>query len=135
MQLATDQPGPSFAQLEKKTISSALLVDPEPFALASRTLQLMYAFKTVHAVSTPGAVYELQPPEEPFVAVLSNALGAFHLRAVAEYVRHRWPRARILIVGKASPFLEDQLYDENIPLPVSGGELLLAIEKCRGFRL
>ena len=95
----------------------------------------MRACETVHAVVRPREVYELQPPEEPFVAVLTSALGAFHLQAVAEYIRHRWPRARILIVGEVSPSLEDQLYDENIPLPVSRGELLLAIEKCRGYRL
>lgn len=135
MQLATGLPGPHRALLERKTTGSALLVDPDPFALANRTRLLMRACETVHAVTRPREVYELQPAEEPFVAVLTVSLGAFDLQAVAEYVRHRWPHTRILIVGETSPSLEDQLYDESIPLPVSGGELLLAVERCRGLRL
>ena len=135
MQLATGKQGQSIAPLGEKTTDSALLVDPDPFALADRSRLLMRTCKDVYAVTSPRVIYELQPPEEPFLAVLASALGAFHLQAVAEYVRHRWPRSRILIVGEVGSSLEAELYDENIPCLVSAGEFLLAIEKCRRFRL
>ena len=111
-----------------------VLLEQNPFALADRKRLILRTCKTVFAISTPGAVYELQPIEDPFVVILSNAFGGFHLRAVSEYIRHRWPQARILIVGKVSSSLEHHLYDEDLPCPISGGELLLAIEKCRGLR-
>ncbi len=114
---------------------TALLVDPDPFILADRHQLLMRYCKVVHTVTTSGGVYELQPKEEPFVVVLGNALGGFHLQAVTEYIRHRWPHARILIVGDAVPYLEDQLYDEIVHAPASDSELLLAFEKCKNFMM
>jgi hypothetical protein len=112
---------------------SALLVDPDPVLLAERHRLLMRASLTVFAVTAPTSLYELQPPEEPFVALVSSALGKFQLSAVTEYVRHRWPRVRILIVGEAFPHLEDQLYDDAVSSSCEQ-EILIAVERCRALR-
>ena len=117
-----------------KGAGRAILVDPDQFFLTDRYRLLLRASEAVHAVAEPSTLYELQPPEEPFVAVLSRALGTFQLSAGTEYVRHRWPQARILIVGQAFRHLEDHLYDETVSSSASDEETLIAVERWRGVR-
>lgn len=124
-----------FYATEKKSRGSALLIEPDPRRMENERRALMGTSDAVHAVSLAAALYELQPPEEPLIAVISSALGAVQLSAVTEYVRHRWPRARILIVGEAYRVLEDHLYDETVSSHASEEEILIAVEKCRGAAL
>jgi hypothetical protein len=63
-------------------------------------------------------------------AILSDALGSFQMQAVAEYIRHRSPRTKILVIGRAIPALEDHLYDETVEASVDQGQFLAIIERC-----
>ena len=117
-----------------KPTGTAILVDPDEFLLAERYAVLRRTTEVVHAVSTPSMLYELQSHEEPVVAIFSSEIGTFQLSAVTEYARHRWPHARILIVGEAFRYLEDHLYDETVSSSASAAEILSAVEKCRGSR-
>jgi ActR/RegA family two-component response regulator len=93
--------------LNRSAGRTTLLVDPDPSLLETRRLLLLSASYSVQTACAARDVYQFQPEDEPEIAVLSDALGSSQLLAVAEYVRHRWPRARIVIIGKAVPALED----------------------------
>ena len=80
----------------------ALLVDPDPLLLETGRLLLSVYCESVQTASTCYDVAELPHEEKPQVAILSDRLGSFQLVAVAEYVRHRWPSASILVVGRAA---------------------------------
>lgn len=59
------------------------------------------------------------------VAILHNSLSLIELDDACRFIRHRWPRARILVVRGGEEFLDDELYDERV-LPTVTPELLLA---------
>ena len=109
---------------------TALLVDIDPDVLEARWL-LMSGDHQSASTLPPRELYEMNEEWEPQIAVLSDTLGPFQLPEVAAYVRRRWPRARILVVGEASLYLEDQLYDENMTGWFSPAEFRAAVERCR----
>jgi len=107
----------------------ALLVDPDPVLLEAGKLLLSGYCESVQTASTCYDVAEMPHEEKPQVAVLSDRLGSFQLLAVAEYVRHRWPLANILVVGRAASFLDEHLYDRVEGVGSSNLEFLAAIDK------
>ncbi len=117
-------------RLERFGGRTALLVDPDPHCLEARWLLLSGSYGPPQAACTPHEVFGLELDCEPEVVVLSDSLGSFQLQAVAEYVRHRWPRARILLVSQADPSLEDQLYDECVTNGFNPAEFLAAVERA-----
>ncbi len=130
MQLIQFLPHRLPAGFERRIGNSALLVDPDPLQLITRKSLLSGSCSSVQTACMSKQVFEMQPEEEPNIAILSDALGSFHLQAVAEYIRHRWPHTRILVIGEAAPALEDQLYDETVPSDSSQEEFLRVIRKC-----
>jgi hypothetical protein len=110
-----------------------LLAEPDPHLLDARKRLLCNTSYRVHAVRTPCEVFEIQPEDDPHIVLLSDALGEHQLNAVAEYARHRWPHARILIIGESTPALEDHLYDETVSGASSPAEFLAAVERCLLF--
>ena len=109
---------------------TALLVDPDPLLLEAGKLLLAEICGSVQTACACVDVSRLALDDDPQIAVLSERLGAFQLLAVAEYVRHRWPLARILVVGRAALFLDDPLYDEAIAGGSSNLDFLAAVERC-----
>jgi hypothetical protein len=66
------------------------------------------------------------PKQESFdIAVLLNTLSRRGLRNASEYIRHRWPQAKILVISAEAEILDDPLYDESV-LPGLPPESLLA---------
>ncbi len=120
---------------DSNACSVALIVEPDPRVLEETTRVLLRACKAVYAITAPGAVYEWQPCEELVVAVLSAAFGPFRLTAVTEYIRHRWPHARILVIGMTAPLLEDHLYDDALPALAGEQDILDAVGRCMSFTL
>ena len=110
--------------------NSTLLAEPDPRLLDERKRLLSDTCCRVHAVRTACEVFEIQPEIDPHIVLLSDALGEPQLTAVAEYTRHRWPHARILIIGEPTPALEDHLYDETVSGASSPAEFLEAVERC-----
>ena len=107
----------------------ALLVDPDPLLLEAGKLLLSGYCESVQTASTCYDVAELPHEDKPQVAILSDRLGSFQLVAVAEYVRHRWPLASILVVDRAASFLDDHLYDGVVGVGSSNLEFLAAIDR------
>jgi hypothetical protein len=63
------------------------------------------------------------------LALLSDSLGQSALRDVAQSVRQQWPMAKILILGRAVPALDDNLYDDEISQSSKQKEIRDMIEK------
>lgn len=108
----------------------AILIDPDQERLELHRVLLAGSGGMVEHASTPCEVFGLDLEGEPRVTVLSTALGAFQLQAVAEYVRHRWPHTRILVIGQPEPHLEDYLYDEAVAEDCDPAEFVFAVKHC-----
>jgi len=91
-----------------------LLVEPAMIPQSDRERLLNAANYCVTAVLDVREMFDLRFEKPVAFAVLNDLLGPFGLRAAAESVRRQWPRAKILVIGCASPTLEDHLYDETI---------------------
>lgn len=63
------------------------------------------------------------------LAILSDSLGSFSLRSMAEDISRQWPQARIPIIGAAQAVLDDPLYDEAVDRRIFQAELLTALIK------
>jgi hypothetical protein len=114
----------------RQTTVPSLLVEPDTTLLNSRKALLEDFGCSVWTACTSCEVFQLQLEDDPKIVVLSDALGDYHLRAVAEYARHRWPYAAIVVIGNALPALEDQLYDESVPVRAGPTEFAAVIERC-----
>lgn len=130
MQLTAIQGHGAGASPRQPARKFTLLVDPDPMILEAGRLLLSGSRRLVQTAGTCVEVSKLPPEDEPQIAFLSDRLGSFQLRAVAEYVRHRWPAARIVVVGRAASFLEDYLYDEDVGAWPSNLDFLAAVEEC-----
>jgi hypothetical protein len=108
----------------------ALLVDPDPLLLEAGKRLLYGSSISVQTACACVDVSRLPLDDEPQIAVLSERLGSFQLLAVAEYIRHRWPHAKIAVAGRANLFLEDHLYDEAFAEGSSNLDFLAAVERC-----
>ncbi|UWZ83602.1 hypothetical protein [Occallatibacter riparius] len=72
--------------------------------------------------------FSVNETEAISVAVLEHTESKGDLRRSAEYVRRRWPDARIILLGHRGDLLEDQLYDERVTPGIHPPELLSVIE-------
>jgi hypothetical protein len=104
----------SCGHSEGSTDFSILLVGPATFPTSHREVGLVAGKYYVAAVCNTYDLKLLRLDKPLGFALLSDLLGPFHLRAAAEAVRRQWPTAKILILGRAAPGLEDHLYDEVI---------------------
>jgi len=59
------------------------------------------------------------------LAVLHQTLVSRDLEDACRFIRHRWPKARILVIRGGEDFLEDALYDDRVIPPVVW-EILIA---------
>jgi hypothetical protein len=130
MQLTHSFASDSDSLLDGLTGMIALLVDPDLHLFSTSKVILSGLSYSVFSACSFGDVFDLQPQREPHIAVLSEKLGPAQLPAVAVYIRRRWPRTRILVVGRASSLLEDQLYDENVAGGCNPAEFRAAVERC-----
>jgi hypothetical protein len=129
MQLAEIHPRCTASDLDQLSGKAILLVDPDGSLVEHRRQLLSDFCRSVRAASNSFDVFELRREDEPQIAILSDALGCTQLPELAEYVRHRWPSARILVIGQAVPFLEDQLYDETVAAGFSPPEFVAAVAR------
>lgn len=93
--------------------SGILIVEPDPTLLGARARLLLAADNYVATSNEAAPGSELQELKVR-VAILSQSLGDPMVEKVAQEVRLRYPSAAILIFGRCSPELNDQLYDEAI---------------------
>lgn len=112
-----------------KVAPSLLLVEPDTLDSSERAAQLCRALFNVTRADTPQHVHLLRGVPDISVAVLSDTIGFVALRASAELVRRQWPKARILILGKAPSLFDDHLYDEALLHTSSDAALVAMIEQ------
>ena len=67
--------------------------------------------------------------EEVHIVLIHNSLCSFELEEAARLVRRRWPKAQILIIRSGEVALEDVLYDDRLPPPVTPTALLATLSK------
>jgi hypothetical protein len=104
---------PSNAPQKPHTVN-VLLVEPAMTPRSDWEAVLSAGAYCVTAVCDVREVFLLRDEKSVAFAVINDMLGPFGLRATAECVRRQWPLAKILILGRAAPALEDHLYDEAI---------------------
>lgn len=111
------------------TNPSLLLIEPDMPRYMERAAQLKQSHLDVTRADNALDLYLMRDACRFSVAVLSDTMGSLALRATAQIVRGQWPKARILILGKAPNQFDDHLYDEAVVHDSSGETLLAVIEK------
>lgn len=105
-----------------------LLIEPEATGHSERAVQLEQSEYRVTRADNPRAIYLMRSDFSFAVAVLSDMVGSHALRAAAQVVRGQWPRAKILILGKAPKQFDDHLYDETVLQGADQSQFVLAIK-------
>jgi hypothetical protein len=103
-----------------------LWVEPPTDLLANRRLLGELSTCVMTIASSHREVFDLRSAAAINVAVLSDALGLIMLGAVARCVRSQWPAARIVLLKRKQPLLDDHLYDDEmeyrlLPKELGGG--------------
>ena len=119
---------PAFA-IDNPMQREILLVESSISMLTSQALLLANSNYCVTTASSDQETFTLRHMRAVTVAILSASLGQRILRAVAEAVRRQWPLARILILGRPTSMLEDDLYDDQIDRSPEPKHLFDTIEK------
>jgi hypothetical protein len=92
----------------------ALWVEPATDLVTNRVLLRTLENYSVTTATSHREVFDLRNFPEVSVAILSDAFGLLMLSAIARCVRSQWPAARILLLRRKQPVLEDHLYDDAI---------------------
>jgi len=101
-------------RLTDSTALSALLVDSDPEFRVSRYLLSSSLHIPVHTVSSYAEVIQLTEPSSFNLVVLSIRPNDRQASYVAVFVRNRWPRAKILLLGENCGCLDDPMYDDIV---------------------
>jgi hypothetical protein len=95
-------------------LPAVLWVEPSLDLLRNKLLFEKRSSYSVTTASSHREVFDLRGGAAVAIAVLSDALGSLMLGAVARCVRSQWPSARIVLLKRKQPVLEDHLYDEDL---------------------
>ena len=106
-----------------------LLIEPGTLGQSKRAAELAASHYCVTTADNLKDVYMMKSVFSFSVAVLSDMVGDLALRASAQVVRGQWPKARILILGKAPNHFDDHLYDESVTHASDGMALLAMLDK------
>ncbi len=108
---------------------SLLLMEPDAPCSSESAAYLGQASFLITRAVHPQDLYLMRGLNHFSIALLSDLVGALALRASAQIVRSQWPKARILILGKAPRDFEDHLYDDAVSHTSSQGDLMAKIVK------
>jgi hypothetical protein len=97
--------------LDTNDLKQALLVDFEHDVLDSRLLLLSSLNIAVHFVASYTEVFHLNDAIGFSLVVLNICPSDERASDIAAYVRRRWPRAKVLLLGTGCGCVEDHLYD------------------------
>lgn len=87
-----------------------------PIALSNMVRDVMMARKNCRlSIATDYRELWVFPASQTIdVALLHSTLFPFELEDACQFIRHRWPRARILVVRSQDESLDDALYDDRL---------------------
>ena len=108
---------------------SLLLVEPGSAGYSERAAQLKKTYYRLTRADDARDLYGMRGVFTFSVAVLSDLAGRKALRASAVAVRGEWPRARVLLLGKAPADFEDDLYEECVGHDATEGVLLAVLSR------
>ena len=91
-----------------------LWVEPPTDLVANKRLLGELSICAMTTASSHREVFDLRSVAIIHVAVISDALGLIMLGAVARCIRSQWPRARIVLLKRKQPLLDDHLYDDEM---------------------
>ena len=111
-----------------------LLVDPDPGLRETRRLLLTRIRSPVEAVGSSLEVFRLPPQSSYGLVAISLSAGLDEVSHVALYVRHRWPEAKIMLLGEISEGVDDPLYDERVDSPCNPWDLAEVSRRLLGIR-
>lgn len=115
-----------------KTLFHVLSIGPSAISLAAYERYLQERGLALEVVSGCRDLYQTEMNDGCEVAVLHHSLSLDELNDAAQFIRRRWPAARILLIRPEEWWIDDALYDERL-VPDSNPELLLsAVERLVG---
>ena len=96
------------------SLTSVLLVEVDRELRDSRKLLLSSLAQPVLAVCGYREVVSLPAGSNCSLAVIGVAPDEIAAVRTASHVRHTWPAAKILLLGRPSDLFDDPLYDESV---------------------
>jgi hypothetical protein len=118
--------------LDTNDLKQALLVDFEHDVLDSRLLLLSSLNIAVHFVASYTEVFHLNDAIGFSLVVLNICPSDERASDIAAYVRRRWPRAKVLLLGTGCGCVEDPLYDDNVDPCCNPAGLLEVAQRLLG---
>jgi hypothetical protein len=100
--------------LDTNDLEKALLVDLGHELLDSRLLLLSSLHVAIHFVASYTEVFHLNEAVGFSLVVLNICPSDERASDIASYVRRRWPRAKVLLIGSDCGCVEDPLYDDIV---------------------
>ena len=123
----------SSNDVQNSDVQPILLVDPDPDLRDTRRALLTGLHSPVEAVGTSLEVFRLTPESSYGLVAISLMAGLSEVSHVALYVRHRWPEAKILLLGEICGGLDDPLYDERVNPPCNPSDLAEVSKRLLGI--
>jgi DNA-binding NtrC family response regulator len=118
--------------LDTNDLEQALLVDLEHELRDSRLLLLSSLQVAVHSVASYTEVFHLNDAISFSLVVLNICPGDERASDIAAYVRRRWPRAKVLLLGTGCGCVEVLLYDEIVEPCCNPAELVEVAQHLLG---
>jgi hypothetical protein len=118
--------------LDTKDLEQALLVDLEYELRDSRLLLLSSLHVAVHSVASYTEVFHLNDAISFSLVVLNICPSDERASDIAAYVRRRWPRAKVLLLGTGCGCVEDPLYDDIVDPCCNPAELVEVAQRLLG---
>jgi hypothetical protein len=113
-------------------LGQTLLVDLEVEVQESRLLLLAFLHVAVHSVASYPEVFRLKHAIDFNLVVLNIYPNDQRSSQVAAYVRRRWPRAKVLLLGTGCGCIEDPLYDDIVDPCCNPAGLLEVAQRLLG---
>jgi DNA-binding NtrC family response regulator len=110
-------------------LGQTLLVDLEVELQESRLLLLSFLHVAVHSVASYAEVFRLNHAINFNLVVLNIYPNDQRASHVAAYVRRRWPRAKVLLLGTGCGCVEDPLYDDIVNPCCNPAELVQVAQR------
>jgi hypothetical protein len=113
-------------------LEQALLVDLV-HELRDWRLLLFYSLHVgVHSVVSYAEVFHLNDAINFSLVVLNICPSDKRASDIASYVRRRWPRAKVLLIGTGCGCVEDPHYDDIVDPCCNPAALLEVVQRLRG---
>jgi hypothetical protein len=109
-----------------------LMVESDPTLRYSRDLLLSIFDIPIRVASGYNDVYHLADTGCFCLVTISLSPSQTEAAKVAEYVRRKWPTARILLLGTLSAAFDDPLYDEIVDTRFDPTALIEATQRLLG---